>query len=76
MEKIKEDEDSIGLKDVYKNRILNLLMIILIKKTYIFQEENRQEKLKSIINNIDNKLDEIIVYLYTGQIPIVHSEQE
>ena len=31
---------------------------------------------KSIINNIDNKLDEIIVYLYTGQIPIVHSEQE
>lgn len=51
-------------------------MIILIQEDIYFQEENRQEKLKSIINNIDNKLDEIIVYLYTGQIPIVHSEQE
>ena len=32
-----------------------------------FQEEKRQEKIKSMINKMDNKLDEIIVYLYTGQ---------
>lgn len=34
-----------------------------------FLKENRLEKIRSYINNIDNKVDEIIVYLYTGQEP-------
>ena len=34
-----------------------------------FLKENRLEKIRSYINNIDNKVDEIIVYLYTGQDP-------
>lgn len=40
-----------------------------------FQEQNRLEKINTHINNIDNKLDEIIVYLYTGQVPTIHSEE-
>lgn len=41
-----------------------------------FLEQNRQEKIKANINNMDNKLDEIIVYLYTGQIPTIHTEKK
>lgn len=41
-----------------------------------FLEQNRLEKIRANINNMDNKLDEIIVYLYTGQVPTIHSEQK
>lgn len=36
-----------------------------------FLEKIRQEKINTFINNIDNKLDEIIVYIYTNKIPTV-----
>lgn len=41
-----------------------------------FKEEKRQEKIKSIINRMDNKIDEIMVYLYTGQVPTIYNETE
>lgn len=41
-----------------------------------FLEQNRLEKIRANINNMDNKLDEIIVYLYTGQVPTIHSEKK
>ncbi len=41
-----------------------------------FKEEKRQEKIKSIINRMDNKIDEIMVYLYTGQVPTMYNETE
>lgn len=37
-----------------------------------FLEENRQEKINTLIYNMDNKLDEIIVYLYTEQLPTIN----
>ena len=75
-EKNKEIKDSISYIKKEHKKYIEFVDDNFDQEDIYFQEENRQEKLKSIINNIDNKLDEIIVYLYTGQIPIVHSEQE
>lgn len=75
-EKNKEIKDSISYIKKEHKKYIEFVDDNFDQEDIYFQEENRREKLKSIINNIDNKLDEIIVYLYTGQIPIVHSEQE
>ena len=75
-EKNKEIKDAVNYIKIEHNKYREFVTDNFDQEDVYFQEENRQEKLKSIINNIDNKLDEIIVYLYTGQVPTVHNEQE
>ena len=78
LEKLSEKKNNIKEAIAYikgeHNKYNEFVSTNLDQNEQYFLEENRQEKIKANINNMDNKLDEIIVYLYTGQVPIVHKD--
>ena len=78
LEKLSEKNNNIKEAIAYikgeHNKYNEFVSTNLDQNEQYFLEENRQEKIKANINNMDNKLDEIIVYLYTGQVPIVHKD--
>lgn len=74
-EKNKEIKNAVNYVKVEHNKYKEFVTDNLDQEDAYFQEEKRQEKIKSMINKMDNKLDEIIVYLYTGQVPTVHTSE-